>query len=77
MSFKMNKKISKIRSKFSIYFIPILPALVSIIVYYIPWLTDALQFNREEIFPNKVYLSVTCHFTHWNFRHMFVDTFFF
>jgi hypothetical protein len=77
MNWKMNKKKSNPRSKFSIYFLPILTALVSIVVYYIPWLTDALQFNREEIFPYKVYLSVTCHFTHWNFRHMFVDTFFF
>jgi hypothetical protein len=72
---EMTQKKDKNRGRFSRYLLPLLPVLVSIIVYYIPSLTDDLQFNRKEMFSYKIYLFITCHFTHWNFRHMLVDTF--
>ena len=67
----------KKQNRVLIFISPIFPVFVSIILFYMPSLTDALQFNREKIFSYKIYLFFTCHFTHWNFRHMFIDTFIF
>lgn len=67
----------KKQNRFSIYIIPIFPAFISIILFYIPSLAHVLEFNRKEIFSYKIYQLITCHFTHWNFRHMVIDTFIF
>ena len=64
----------KKQNRFLIYIIPIFPVLVSLIIFYIPSLTDTFQFNRKEIFFFFFYLFITCHFTHWNYRHMVIDT---
>jgi len=62
------------QSRFLLYIIPLFPAAVSIIVFYLPALTRAFQFDREKVYSYKIYLFITCHFTHWNFRHVIVDT---
>jgi hypothetical protein len=67
----------KKQNRFLIYIIPLFPVFVSIILFYIPSLAYALQFNRKEMFSCKIYLFITCHFTHWNFKHMIIDTFIF
>jgi hypothetical protein len=72
----MNTAIKK-QNRLLIYIFPIIPVFVSILLFYIPSLADTLQFNRKEMFSYKIYLFLTCHFTHWNVRHMVIDTFIF
>ena len=67
----------KKQNRLLIFISPMFPVIVSITLFYLPSLADALQFDREKIFSYKIYLFFTCHFTHWNFRHMLIDTFIF
>jgi len=58
-----------------LYIIPLFLSAVSFVVYFLPALAQALQFDRKKVYSYKIYLFITCHFTHWNFRHVVVDTF--
>ncbi|MGD8286677.1 MAG: hypothetical protein PVG08_21345, partial [Desulfobacterales bacterium] len=62
------------KGEFWLYISPLFPAALSIVVFYFPSLTQAFQFDRKKVYSYKFYLLITCHFTHWNFRHVLVDT---
>jgi membrane associated rhomboid family serine protease len=62
------------KGEFWLYISPLFPAALSIVVFYFPALTQAFQFDRKKVYSYKFYLLITCHFTHWNFRHVLVDT---
>ena len=62
------------KKKFLLYISPLFPAAASIVVFYFPALTQAFQFDRKKVYSYKLYLFITCHFTHWNLRHVIIDT---
>ena len=46
---------------------------LAVVVYLIPALSEALQYDRQAVLRGELWRIVTCHWTHWSLDHLLWD----